>query len=270
VIGARVRGLALAGALVTLGLPALAGAGEAVNGEGEVELEDFFPLVTRRPALEREIELRVLYDKSRRGRETSTVLALDYLLLPRWQLELSVPVVFSDPRGGPALQGVGDVAVENKVVVTGPGESPAMAVGLELVLPSGSRDRGLGGHFTISPFVAGGLALGRTYLVAHLEYDWGISGPDRREQNVIASAAAGHRLRHLIPLVELSVSTQTREPTIREPGERRTLGRPLVTVTPGFNWEITRATTVGLGVQLPLTHAPAFDYRVLASLDWGF
>ena len=240
----------------------------AVAADGGLELEDFFPLVTRRPVLEREIELRVNHQKDRGGRETSTIVALDYIVLPRWQVELAVPVIFTDPRDGAARQGVGGVGIENKVVLWRKASQAVVSAGVELTLPTGSRERKLGGDLVVAPFLSAGLTVRNFYLVGHVEYDWGVRGPRTGEQEVDASVAGGYRVNQLIPLLELSSVTQTREP--EKNGERRLLDRLQLYVTPGFNWEITRTTTFGLGLQLPLTRARAFDGTILGSLDWGF
>src|SRR5216117_2228438 len=77
----------------------------------------FYPLRTRRPVIEREIEVRVEHAKGRGGRTTEAAAALELPILPRWQVEIEVPLVFQDPKDGEAQGGVGDLSVENKVMV---------------------------------------------------------------------------------------------------------------------------------------------------------
>jgi len=69
----------------------------AVADEADPNIEFFYPLVTGRPVIERELELKVAHLKSRDGRETSVTAAIELPLLPRWQIELEVPLVFTDP-----------------------------------------------------------------------------------------------------------------------------------------------------------------------------
>src|SRR6267378_396265 len=77
----------------------------------------FYPLRTRRPVIEREIEFRVEHAKGRDGRTTEAASAIELPILPRWQVELEVHLVFNDPREGAAQGGVGDLRIENKVMV---------------------------------------------------------------------------------------------------------------------------------------------------------
>src|SRR5437773_12556733 len=87
------RGLCALVATSLLLLPATA----AVAQE-EPDIEFFYPVVTRRPVIERELELRVKHEKGRDGRETEMAAAIELPLLPRWQIELEIPVVIADPR----------------------------------------------------------------------------------------------------------------------------------------------------------------------------
>ena len=72
----------------------------------------FYPLRTRRPVIEREIEVSVEHAKATEGRTTEAAAALELPIMPRWQVELEVPLVFNDPRDGAAQAGFGDVTLE--------------------------------------------------------------------------------------------------------------------------------------------------------------
>src|SRR5204862_2597369 len=89
----------------------------ALADEADPNLEFFYPLVTGRPVIERELELKVAHVKSREGRETTAVGAIELPVLPRWQIELEVPIVFSDPRDGGFAGGAGDLKIENKFLL---------------------------------------------------------------------------------------------------------------------------------------------------------
>jgi len=59
----------------------------------EANLEFFYPVVTRRPIIERELEFRTRSAKGDQGAEHDFVGAIEYPILPWWQMELEVPVV---------------------------------------------------------------------------------------------------------------------------------------------------------------------------------
>jgi hypothetical protein len=108
-------------ALATLTLAFIVGpAGPAPAADDEPNLELAYPLVTRRPVIERELELRIDHTSRRAGRETRVVPAIELPLLPRWQLAVSAPFLFADPHEGPATAGPGDVEIENKVLLLAP------------------------------------------------------------------------------------------------------------------------------------------------------
>jgi outer membrane putative beta-barrel porin/alpha-amylase len=237
----------------------------ARGGDDVPGISFFYPLNTRRPVIERELELTVDHEKGEGGRLTEAAAALEWAILPRWQVELKVPLVFLEERDRTARGGVGDIELETKVLVFDSIDPPALvAIGLEGKLPSGSERRGLGGEAAIEPFVTAGVALGPFDLLASIAYEWNLNahvdGP--REQELTAGAALGWRVhRKVTPLVELTTVTQTRGDN--EEGLR---GRTQVYVTPGFNVRPLPGTTFRLGLDLPLTDARKFDYAIRSGL----
>src|SRR2546425_3107777 len=77
----------------------------------------FYPLRTRRPVIERELEVRVEHAKGRGGRTTEAAAPLELPILPRWQVEIEGPLGFQDPKDGEAQGGAADLTVENKGMV---------------------------------------------------------------------------------------------------------------------------------------------------------
>ena len=236
-----------------------------VIAEDDQTIAYFYPLRTRRPVIERELELRVEHEKGREGRATEVAAAIELPILPRWQVEVEVPLVFLDPREGPSVGGFGDVTVESKVLVWRSLEQlAALAVGVEGRLPSGSERRALGGEAAVEPFAAFGIALGDFDVLTSVAYEFnvntGVKGPN--EQELGASAALGWRLHRLFtPLVELTTVTRTRGDN--EDGLRH---RTQVYVIPGFNVRPLPGTTLRLGLELPLTDARTHDYAILGGL----
>ena len=225
----------------------------------------FYPLKTRRPVIERELEFTVDHEKGEGGRVTEARAAIEFPILPRWQVELEVPFVFLQERDRTAQAGPGDIEIETKVLVLDSIDPPALvAVGFEGKLPSGSERRGLGGEAAIEPFITGGVALGPFDVLASIAYEWNLNshvdGP--REQELSASAALGWRVhRKFTPLLELSTVTRT-----RGDNEDGLLNRTQVYITPGFNVRPLPGMTFRMGIDLPLTHAREFDYAIRSGL----
>lgn len=244
----------------------------AALAQEEPDIEFFYPVVTRRPVIERELELRVEHEKSRDKRETETAAAIEVPPLPWWQIELEIPVVITDPRDGPSATGFGDLTIENKFRLWKSVEYRALvAAGFELTLPSGSERRGLGGEAAIEPFVSAGIALGPFDLLGNVAYEWNLNShvKGQREQELEANLALGYPVsRWFTPFLELDSVTRTTgaededAPTLRD--------RIQLYLTPGFNVRPLPGVTFRAGVQLPVTRARTFDYVVHAGLVWEF
>ncbi len=255
------RGWLVAFMLLVLVPPALA-------DEADPNLEFFYPLVIGRPVIERELELKVAHVKSHAGRETTVAGAIELPLLPRWQIELEVPLVLSDRRDGGFASGAGDLKIENKFLLFKSYDVPSLiAVGFEATFPTGSERRGLGGEAAVEAFLRGAVALGPFDVLAEIAYEWNLNTHVRgeREQTLTAGVAVGYLLtRRLTPLVELTTVSRLRG-TDEEEGPRLR-GHPQLYVTPGFNVRPLPRTTVRFGVELPLTHERTFDYAILGGI----
>jgi hypothetical protein len=244
----------------------------AVRAEDEeASIEFFYPLVTRRPVIERELELRFSHDKGRDGRRNEAVAGIEFPILPRWQVELEVPAVFTDPREGPSAGGPGDIELQNKFLLLKSVEHKALvAAGFEFKFPSGSERRGLGGEAAVEPFLAAGIALGDFDLLADLAYEWNLNAhvQGEREQVLGAGGAIGYRaFRRFTPLVEVTTLSQTRGGESDAPSLR---GKTQVYIIPGFNVRPLPGTTARFGVELPLTDARKSDYTLHGGFVWEF
>lgn len=244
----------------------------SVFAQEEPDIEFFYPVVTRRPVIERELELRTRYEKSRDGREIETAGAIEWPILPRWQVELEIPVVVNDPRDGPSAAGFGDITIENKVLLWKSVEHPLLVSGgFELTLPSGSESRDLGGELNVEPFLAAGIALGPFDLLGSVAYEWNLNADVRgpREQELTANVALGYPMsRWFTPFLELDTVTRITGP--HEENEPELTGRVQIHLTPGFNVRPLPGMTFRAGVELPVTSAREFDYAVHAGLVWEF
>jgi hypothetical protein len=245
-------------------------AGAALAQDEEPNLEFFYPVVTRRPVIERELELRTKYEKSGGNRGIETFGSIEYPILPWWQIELEIPVVVNDPQEGPSTAGFGDIELENKFLLWKSVEHRALvAGGFEWRLPSGSMSRGLGGELSVEPFVSAGIALGPFDVLASISYEWIVNGPTPREQELTWNIAVGYPAsRWFTPFVELNSVTQTAG--VRPEDGPDLIGKVQMYLTPGFNVSPIPGMTFRAGVQLPLTHARQFDYAIHAGLVWEF
>jgi hypothetical protein len=84
----------------------------------EPDIEFFYPVVTRRPVVERELEFSLEYEKNDEGRQIELAAALEWVLLPRWQVEIEFPLVILDSDHGSTTSGLGDIEIDNKVLPT--------------------------------------------------------------------------------------------------------------------------------------------------------
>lgn len=125
------------------------------------DIRFFYPVVTRRPVIERELEFGFQRAKSREGNTSQVSVAVEWPVSPWWQVEVEVPFMIQNPSGAVSTAGPGDLTVENKFLLWKSVQHLAAAAGgFELRLPSGSERRGLGGEFGVEPFLTAGIALG--------------------------------------------------------------------------------------------------------------
>ena len=234
----------------------------------EPNLTFIYPLLTRRPVIERELELKLEHAKGLGAQETEAAAALEWPLLPRLQIELEVPFVVNAPDDAPTLAGFGDVTLEAKLQVWKSVQYRTLgALGLEQRFPTGSSARGLGGAHSLEPFLTAGIALGPFDLLGEVAYEWVLNGEERpREQDFTARLALGYPVSWwLRPLLELVTVTQTRGPATPA-GETALLHKTQVSLVPGFNIRPRPWMTLRVGVEVPVTTATAFDYRLLSAL----
>lgn len=234
----------------------------------EFNVEFFYPLVTRRPVIEREFEFKANHAKGDAGRLSDFSAAIELPVLPRWQVELTLPFGSRDPRDGSSQAGVGDIEIEQKFqLLKSIQPRGLLAVGFELRLPTGSERRGLGGEFVIEPFITGGFGIGSFEVLGDVAWDRNLNanveGP--HEQQLSAGAAGAWILsRYVVPLIELRTQTTLRG------GEESARGLPRVTLVPGFNSRIAPGTPFRLGIELPVSRTRDFDYAVRAGLVHEF
>lgn len=241
------------------------------HADEEPNISFFYPLVTRRPVIEREIELAFQHSKSRDGYQSQVAGAIEWPLTPWWQLEIEMPFVIQNPTDLPSTAGPGDLEVQNKFQLLKSVQHRALlAAGFEIRLPSGSEKRLLGGEFAIEPFLTGGIAVGPLDVLADVAYEWNLNNVrGQNEQELTANlAVAWPASRWFTPLLELNTVTMLQGSQDDESPKLR--DRTQVYLTPGFNVRPLPGMTFRAGLQLPTSAAQTFDYRVHAGLVWEF
>src|SRR5947199_9051867 len=87
-------------ALVLLVLPLIVVASPAHAQDSFQNVAFFYPLRTRRPVIERELEFHVEHAKGAAGRTAGAAAAIELPIMPRWQVEVEVQFVFNHRRDG--------------------------------------------------------------------------------------------------------------------------------------------------------------------------
>ena len=80
----------------------------------EPDIRFFYPVVARRPVIERELEFGFQRSQSREGNTSQVSGAVEWPLTRLWQVEIEVPFVIQNPIDALSTAGPGDLTVENK------------------------------------------------------------------------------------------------------------------------------------------------------------
>lgn len=195
-----------------------------------------------------------------------TELSIEQRIGARGQFELTLPIEVRDPSSGSTEAGVGDLSLNGQYVLYASLQHlTIVAASLELVLPSGDRDRGLGdGTVTFEPsLLAGTGLLDPIVLQAQLQ---GVAPVDehRADSGVRFLSAASYPLgplrRDWWPTLEF------------EARQNVSAGESEFFLTPEIYKAIrTRGhVAMSLGVQLPIGGRRPFDYNIVGFLLWEY
>jgi len=207
------------------------------------------------------------FTKGRNGvRDWSTEVLVERRVGPRGQVELSVPVVAHDVTNGATTGGVGDVTVSYKHVLYA--DVPSLTIfsaALDLVVPTGDRDRGLGdGTVSVLP----GLLAGKE--IRNLVIQGEVRGEAPVDEHR-ADRAVRYRLAFSYPLSPLRRGVV---PSVEvEALQDVTARQHNLFVTPQVYTGLSKRGHLALavGAQIPVAgDADPFDYRVLAFLLWEY
>ena len=266
-IMAVVRVVTVVLALLILGLPPPALAGEGRENAEEVSLPSTLVTEGATPATEAEVTFTI--SKSRELREYGFGLSsLQYAPIPSFGLKLAVPFTVRAPKDSePTVGGIGDVSLMAKYApLMLPAQQFALSGGLKLTFPTGSGRRELGGMFAVSPFLAAGKGFGPFSLQADAAYNWQLNRPGmiEKEQEFTANLTGTYSPLDRMDLVlELNSVTKVK-------GEEDLRDRVQLYLTPGVSVEPANAWNLRGGIQLPVTRAKEFHYNLIVILTKGF
>jgi len=205
---------------------------------------------------------------ARRAPDVSHQIAYEHRLGARHQLEVSIPVASLHDETGKPARGVGDVGIGMKRVLVASAQSIVSAQ-VEIVVPTGNHDKGLGsGTTAFEAFAAYG-----QILPAHLflQAQVGTAQPTSRRtapRAIFGRAALGGSIRQEAgvgrmwsPMLELITDRDL------EDGARTS-----VDVMPQFQVTLNRRQHIraGLGLQVPVANTGQRSKQVVFYLLWDW
>lgn len=224
-------------------------------------------LVTGKAYPEDEALLIEDFTKGRNGvRDWITELAVERRVGARSQVEVSVPLAAHAVTDGATTGGVGDVTLAFSHVLYA--DLPSLtifAAGVDLVLPTGDRNRGLGeGTVSFEPSLLAGKQIRDLVIQAQIN---GVAPVDENR----ADRGVRYRFALSYPLSPLK---QAWVPSVEvEALQDVTAKQHNLFVTPQIYKGVSRRghIAVAVGAQIPVAgDADPFDYRVLAFLLWEY
>jgi hypothetical protein len=219
------------------------------------------PIVTESPLPETHLRLDYNFAYSGDGREHSASAAVEYAFTSSFSVEAVLPYTFLDPDDGDSTDGLSDAIVAMKFATyrfVDHGFLPA--VGVELVLPTGDEERGIGSDHVleVEPFFRIGYWTGKWEFIGTLSLGLPFNQTDEEDdEEDFALAYNLSTLYHVTPdlqaLVELSA-----ESVFGSADEF------VLSVSPGVTFQPfdDKSITIGVGATIPLTDDKPFDYGV--------
>ncbi len=223
-------------------------------------------LFTSKAFPEDEVVLKQEFIKGKHGtKKWTTTLSYEQRLGARGQWEFSLPYTVKETREK-TTAGPGDLSLEYKHILSTHTEKRALtAAALEVVVPSGDRDRGLGdGTFTFEPSFLSGIALRQfvfqNQIQAVLPLDEGRA--DRQMRYRIAGSYVTSLLRRaLVPSLEVE---------FRHHLQGESNGVLLLTPQLYTGLRFRGHVALRIGAQIPIAGTDPFHYRIGAALVWDY
>lgn len=224
------------------------------------------PLVTGKAFPEDELVLTVSFEKSRESRSLVSEWSFEKRLGSRGMAEVTLPIVYNDPKGGAASGGVGDLTLAYKHVLLASQQYGAIAaLSLDLVLPTGDRDRGLGdGTVGLGPSLRAGKTLGPLVLQGEIKAVLP-ADVDLASRRLLYRAALQLPLSSLksgwVPALEFEADTKVQ-------GQ----ARDVYFLAPMLYKGLSKRGHVALavGAKIPVAGVHTVDYQIGAFLLWEY
>jgi mono/diheme cytochrome c family protein len=225
------------------------------------------PLVTTKAFPEDEALLIPEFTKGRDGvRDWITEVAFERRVGARGQVEIGLPFAVHDVTDGATTGGIGDLTLAYKHVLYA--DLPSLTIAsasLDLVVPSGDRDRHLGdGTVSFEPSLLAGKEIRNFVIQGQI---LGVAPLDENR----ADRAVDYRFAFSYPLSRLK---RAWVPTLElEVLQNVTANQHNLFLTPEIYKGITKRghVAVAFGAQIPVAgDADPFDYRILAFLLWEY
>ncbi|MFQ5694072.1 MAG: hypothetical protein ACE5IM_13655, partial [Nitrospinota bacterium] len=116
------------------------------NGDEHHEEELAEPLFTNKAFLENEITIEVEFENKETVDETALAFTGSWIILPRLQVGMEIPVGFRDPEVGESTHDLSDIEFSGKFLIPHPLEERLiLSTGFDLAVPSGDGDKQIGG-----------------------------------------------------------------------------------------------------------------------------
>jgi hypothetical protein len=219
------------------------------------------PIITESPLPETHLRLDYNFAGSGDGREHTLTASGEYAFTPNFSVEAALPYTLLDPDDAGTAGRLGDATVGVKLATYQFVEHGLLpAVGLEINLPTGNEERGIGSDHVVElePFVRAGYRAGPLELIGSLAVGIPLNQEDdESDDEDFALAYNVSTLYHVTPDVQALLELH---------GESVFGGadESVFSLSPGVTFQpfADKSVTIGLGVTVPVTDDKPFDYAI--------
>ncbi len=219
------------------------------------------PIVIESPLPETKLRLDYTFADAGDDREHTVTAEAEYAFTREFSVELVLPYTFLDPDEGDSADRLNDAAVALKLATYGLVDRNLFpAVGVEVVLPTGDEERGIGSDHVVElePFVRVGYWRSQFELIGALSIGIPLNQTDEeRDEEDFVLAYGASFLYHVRDDVQALVELHGESVFGDEDASA-------LYVSPGVTFQpfTEKSISLGLGVSLPLTDDRDFDYAV--------